>query len=81
MDITQQGSGYMWGRIALNGSNAGGSIQSLTTGTGFNSSVIPTKILNVKENDLIHLNAEVTGAIGKVRDNINTTWVCVEVVE
>ena len=81
MDITQQGSGYLWGRIAKNGSNVQGSIHPLVTGMGFVSASIPSKIIDVDENDLLHLNVDATGATGTVRNTEENTWLCVEVIE
>ena len=81
MDITQQGSGYLWGRIAKNGSNVQGSIHPLVTGMSFISACIPLQIIDVKENDLLHLNVDATGATGTVRNTKENTWLCVEVIE
>ena len=81
MDITQQNSGYLWGRIAKNGSNVQGSIHPLVTGMSFISACIPSNIIDVKENDLLHLNVDSAGATGTVRNTVENTWLCVEVIE
>ena len=81
MDITQQNSGYLWGRIAKNESNVQGSIHPLVAGMSFISACIPSKIIDVKENDLLHLNGDAAGATGTVRNTEENTWLCVEVID
>lgn len=81
LEITNfQTSGYLWGRVAYNDVNAGGSINPVLPNMSFRSAPIPTIILNVKEGDTIHLNADLTGSTGTVRNGSANTWVCIEVI-
>lgn len=82
LEITNfQTSGYLWGRIAYNGINAGGSITPVLPNMSFRSASIPSIILNVKEGDTVHLNADLTGSTGTVRNGSANTWICVESIE
>lgn len=76
-----ENAGYMWGRIAHNNSNTLGSITPIVPNMSFASASIPSTIINVKEGDLLHLNADATGLIGVARSGANNTWLCVEVIE
>jgi hypothetical protein len=66
---------YLWGLITLNGNNAVGAIVSGSS--NYLSATIPTKIINVKENDIIALVADSPGG-GQLRTNNTNTFLCIK---